>query len=623
MEENMFSMKRSLFTIFSVLMIVAMLAACSPATPPAPAATSTPLPVPPTYTPMAAKPTAAAATTAPEPTQPPAPTDTAAPSAIKNAWGVTLPADAAPLDQQFIRIMGDDGGTTCDFAVSVYKRPSSYCAVFTTPMVRLNKNFEILPGGALSWEPSADGKTWTFHLDPKLMWSDGNKVTADDVVSTFQYQADPKHAWDFTWFWSDIVNFDEAVAGKVPTTDIGVKKVDDYTVTFTTKDPSPYFPSKALYIRPMSKAAFDKYGEYYNNKPETAVSSSPWILQEWTKGKQIVIGPNTKYTGSLKPFMEKLVIILASSGTGAFSAYQNGEVDWNESFSPADVDLISNDPELNKQYHPGYGDFRTYYLGYNTAEKPFNDLKVRQAFSKAIDRDSIIQNVVKRQGIAAYSFLMPGFPASNSPALKEEDINKYDVAKAKELLASAGYPDGKGFPKLEMWLRNEGDLNKNVASAIASMLKDNLGIDVEVSNKEAKLFMDTLNSHKLQFYFLSYGFDYLDPSNMLGIWTTGGRHAWSNPEFDKLVKDASALTGDDAKRTKMFQDAEKVLVDDAGGIFLYHATPGTIYKPYLKGEELEPDKVGLAAWHWPGLEDIGMLFPTIYVSKDVATSGRK
>ena len=87
-----------------------------------------------------------------------------------------------------------------------------------------------------------------------------------------------------------------------------MKKVDDYTVQFTTTDPSPYFPSKALYVRPLSKAAFEKYGEYYNNTPETTVSSSPWILTEWTKGKQMVFGPNTNYTGKLKPYIEKLII---------------------------------------------------------------------------------------------------------------------------------------------------------------------------------------------------------------------------------------------------------------------------------------------------------------------------
>ena len=604
--------KSKLWIVFTLLIVTNMiLTACGAAVPATPAAANTAMPIPPTYTPIPLEESTAA------PTAPPEAVNTTAAGGEVNAWGVALPADAAPLDQQFLRLQGPEM-TTTDFAVSVYSRSvNSYSDVLTTPFVRLNKNFEILPAGALSWEVTPDGKTWTFHMDPDLTWSDGNPVIADDVVFTFQYQADPKHAWDFAWFWSDIVNFDEAVAGKVPTTEIGVKKVDDYTVQFITEAASPYFPSKALYIRPLSKIAFEKGGEYYNSTPETSVSSTPYILTDWTKGKGMTFGPNKNYTGKVKPFIEHLYFTFSSDTTGEFRAYQNGEVDMGQYFSPADINLISADSELDKEYHPGYGDFRTFYLGFNTLEKPFSDIKVRQAFAKAIDRDSIITNIVKRQGNPAYSFLMPGFPDSTSDVLKNEDVNKFDVTAAKQLLADAGYPDGKGFPALELWLRNESDLNKAIAGAIASMLKENLGIDVEVSNKETKLFMDTLNSHKLPFYFLSYGFDYLDPSNMLGIWVSGGRHAWKNDQFDQLVTEATSLVGDNAKRDQEFKDAEKILVDDVGGIFIYHLTPGNIYKPYMKGSELDPDKTGVAAWHWPNTESVGMLLYTLYVSNDV------
>ncbi len=277
-----------------------------------------------------------------------------------------MPADAAPLNQQFIRLLMSEG-TTPDFPVSVYKRGGlSYDSILSTPFVRINKNFELLPNGALSYETSKDGKTWTFHMDPKLNWSDGNPVTADDVVYTFQYQADPKHAWDFAWFWSDIVNWNDAVAGKVALDQIGVKKVDTYTVQFTTTVPSPYFPSKALYIRPLSKIAMQKYGEYYDTDPKTSVSSSPWILTEWTKGKQMVFGPNKNYTGRLKPYIQNLIIEFGDDNT-SFNAYQNGEVDEAQFFSPADMATIAKDPTLNAEYHPGYGDFRTYYLGFNTS----------------------------------------------------------------------------------------------------------------------------------------------------------------------------------------------------------------------------------------------------------------
>jgi ABC-type transport system substrate-binding protein len=607
--------KSKLWMSFSLLMVISMiLTACGQAATPTPASTNTAMPIPPTYTPPAldAATATVAATTAPVATSAPAT------GAIVNAFGVTLPEDAAPADQQILRLMGPEGITT-DFAVSVYKRSvNSYSDILTTPFVRLNKNFEILPAGALSWEVSKDGLNWTFKMDPDLKWSDGNPVTADDVVFTFQYQADPKHAWDFAWFWSDIKNWDKAVKGDVPTTDIGVTKIDTYTVQFTTTAPSPYFPSKALYVRPLSKAAFEKSGEYYNNTPATSVSSTPYILTDWTKGQGMTFGPNKNYTGKVKPFIEKIIFTFGDNAN-QFRAYQNDEIDQSDSFTPADIDLISNDATLNKQYHPGYGDFRTYYLGFNTLEKPFSDIKVRQAFAKAIDRDSIIQSIVKRQGNPAYSFLMPGFPDANAD-LKNEDVNKFDVVAAKKLLADAGYPDGKGFPKMELWLRQESDLNKSIGSAIAAMLKENLGIDVEVSNKETKLFMDTLNAHKLPFYFLSYGFDYLDPSNMLGIWTSGGRHAWKNDQFDKLVTEATSLIGDTAKRDQEFKDAEKILVDDVGGIFIYHATPGAIYKPYMKGSELDADKTGVAAWHWPNTESVGMLMYTLYVSKDAPAS---
>ncbi len=171
-----------------------------------------------------------------------------------------------------------------------------------------------------------------------------------------------------------------------------------------------------------------------------------------------------------------------------------------------------------------------------------------------------------------------------------------------------------------MWVRYESAFNLTIAQAMAAMLKDNLGINVSVSNKESKLFMDTLNTHKIPFYLLTYGFDYLDPSNMLGIWVTGGREGWSNPKFDALVKDATSLVGNQAKRDQEFKDAEKILVDDVGGVFIYHVTPGWIYKSYLKGSELEPDKTGVTAWHWPGLEDVGALMSTIYVSNTVPQS---
>jgi peptide/nickel transport system substrate-binding protein/oligopeptide transport system substrate-binding protein len=226
---------------------------------------------------------------------------------------------------------------------------------------------------------------------------------------------------------------------------------------------------------------------------------------------------------------------------------------------------------------------------------------VRKAFAHAVDRESIVKNVYGEiKAMPAYAFLMPGFPSSDTQgALKE--YQAYDCDKAKQYLSDAGFADGKDFPKQELWLRNEGPALQAVWQAVAASISECLAIQIEVSNKDFKVYMDALNAKPTQLTFgaVSYGMDYLDPSNMLGIFKFGGRHSWKNDEFDKLVTEATSLIGDDAKRDQMFRDAEKVLVDDVGSVFIDHRWQGTLYKPYVQGEGLRtPDANGIAAWHW-------------------------
>jgi peptide/nickel transport system substrate-binding protein/oligopeptide transport system substrate-binding protein len=244
-------------------------------------------------------------------------------------------------------------------------------------------------------------------------------------------------------------------------------------------------------------------------------------------------------------------------------------------------------------------------------------VKVRQAFSHIVDRDTIIETIVTpSQAIPAYSFLMPGFPAANSDGLK--DIQNYDPDKARALLAEAGFPEGKGFPKLTLRLRNESATRQAVAQAIAATIKQELGIEVDVQNDDFKVYMDDLNAKptKLQFGMVSYGMDWLDPSNMLGVWLGTGRHNWQNADYDKLVNEA-AENPDTEARIAQFQEAEKLLVTDAPGVFIYHRTVGDLIKPYVKGTALEPNKSGLAGLQWPGFDNASTNLSTLYITKDV------
>jgi peptide/nickel transport system substrate-binding protein/oligopeptide transport system substrate-binding protein len=535
-----------------------------------------------------------------------------------------LPADAAPAEKQVY--VAPDNVTIAkvlDFYEAVYERPSDAASdLFSETLVRLDKDFKLLPGAAESWTGSEDGKTWTFKIRQGLTWSDGNPVTANDWVKTFQYGADPNHAWDFTWYFQGVIkNWSAVVApaeGAAPLTpdQIGVHVgANDYELVVETEVPAPYLPAMLVYSNTLSKAGLENVGPLYNTNPETAISSGPYILSEWQKDQQIIYTKNEKYTGQIKTLVNKVVIKLATPDT-YFTMYQNNEIDFMQNPAPAALTLMQSDETTAKEIYSGVGDFPTWYIFFDVTKAPFDNLKVRQAWSHAIDRDLLKQQVLGPNGTPAYSWLAPGFPASQREAL--QDIQKFDPELGKSLLAEAGFPDGKDFPKQQMWLRAPSPLDKTVAAALASMLKQNLNIDVELLEKDSQGFTAALNAKPTQIPlgYVRYGMDYLDPSNMLSVWKSGGRHSWSNPDFDAKLKAASEFLGDPNERIAMFQEAERVLVADVPGVFIYHGTPVQFIKPWLKGPFLQPDANGIVSMHWPGFATMSTVPEELYIGAD-------
>ena len=522
------------------------------------------------------------------------------------SWGLAqdLPADAAPLEEQVLRVPCDNtrNETTFDFSVSVYQR---YCLsdLFNDTLIDLDKDFNITPANAESWTVSEDGKTWTITLRDGVMWSDGTPVTAYDYEATYRFSASPEAAWDFTWFYAGMIqNWNEVVAGELPVEELGIKAVDDKHLEITTVEVFPPLPGVLKFAFLMQKKALEDHGPLYNSDPATAVSSGPFIIEEFDPGNRIVLVANPNYTGYRPARLQRIEGIYMAPST-FFAAFQNGEIDRvpYEALTPADFEIIQSDPVLKDNYLRHFGDFRTDYLLFDTYNPPFNDLNVRKAFAYAVDRDSIATNVYGEiKAMPAHSLLMPGFPASDTTD-ELASYQNFDCDKAKQHLADAGFPNGEGFPALEMWMRGEGPAMSSVYQAAATSIAQCLNVSIEVSNKDGKVYMDALNAEptQLQFGSVSYGMDFLDPANMLGIFVSTGRHSWKNDAYDQLVKDASSLVGDDAKRTQMFKDAEKILVDDVGSIFIAHRWQGDLFQPYVQGDSFRvADSNGIAGWHW-------------------------
>jgi ABC-type transport system substrate-binding protein len=532
-----------------------------------------------------------------------------------------LPEDAAPLEEQVLRFASD--GTVAkafDFYETVYER-AGISTVFSVPLVRLSRNFEIIPGTATEWSSNEDGTVWTFTLEEGVMWSDDTPLTAADFVRTFQYSADPDHAWDFTWFWDgNIVNYTEALAGEVPLEEIGVRQgANEYEVVFETVEPAPYLPAKLLYSAPLSAKALDEHGPLYNANPETNVTCGPFKLEEFTRDQQVVVVRNEKYTGSLQVPMQKIINKFAAPNTH-FTMYEADQVDYMENPAPAEMQIVESDSETAEQVYQGVGDFRCFYFFFDVEKEPFDKLEVRQAFSHVLDRETMQQQIWGRQGIAAPSFLAPGFPGSNTDELAS--IQNFDPETAKQLLSDAGYPDGEGFPSLTLnTVTNQAPIYDATAEAYAAALKEHLNIDVEIQGLDSQTFYAAMNADpdEILFGFISYGQDYFDASNMLGVWHSGGRHSWANDDFDALLDEATISLEDEETRTQMFQDAERVLVEDVPGVFTYFATPIQLVKPYLVGPALEADASGITAIHWPGWELASTVLEELYVSADAPT----
>ncbi|CAN5769995.1 ABC transporter substrate-binding protein [soil metagenome] len=550
-------------------------------------------------------------------------TTLAAPAGAVRPKAITqqdLPEDAAPLEEQVWRVPSATGNAvTIDFYERVYQRPA-LADVSSPALVILTKDFEIIEGAATEWSGSEEGKTWTFKLRNDLMWSDGNPLTAADYVKTFQYAANPEHAYDFAWFWSgDLLNFTECLAGDVPLEELGVRQgADEYEVIFETVNAAPYLPAKLLYSMPLSKAALETHGELYNSNPETAVSSGPFIIDEWIQDQTLTYVRNEAYTGPWVIPMQRLVVKFAAPAS-FYTLYEAVELDSMEGPAPAELQLIQSDPERESEIYQGVGDFACLYFFFDVTTAPFDDLLVRQAFSHVIDREAMKTQIWGPQANIAPSFLANGFPASNTEELA--NIQAFDPDLGRQLLAEAGFPDGEGFPSLTMTVRGGGTpIEIATTQAYGSMITQHLGIPVELQTIDRQAFYDDMSS--ILFGWVSYGMDYFDPSNMLSVWRTGGRHPWSNADFDARLAEATVFLGDDAERIAMFDEAERILVEDVPAVWTYFVTPIQLIKPYVKGDALLPDKNGIAAIHWPGFAADSTVAQELYIGND-APSGRQ
>jgi oligopeptide transport system substrate-binding protein len=428
-------------------------------------------------------------------------------------------------------------------------------SLFEGLVVNDAKTSEPVPALADKWTISADKKTYTFHIRP-AKWSDGNPITAQDFVNSWLRVLDPKTASPYAYLLGDsIEGARDYNAGKGAAQDVKVKAVDAQDLQVTFVGPLPYalnmLTHNSFTVTPSQVIA--KYGAEWV-KPEHFVGSGPFMLKSWRPQDRIVVVKNPNYWDAKNVKLDSITYLPIEDQNVAYDKFKAGEIDYlpDDSVPVGKIDEI----KLRKDYQHLAGS-SVYYFIFNTTRKPFDDVRVRKALAMGVNRQDLVDKVLKAGDVAS-----PGLV----PAIQGYQTTKgngFDLTEAKKLLAEAGYPNGQGFPKVEL-IYNTSARHKLICEYIQQAWKANLGVDIELKNLEWNTFLDTRQkSHDFLVARAGWLADYPDAGNYLDMFRTGSGNndgLYSNKQYDKLMTEAALMAGG-PKRNAVMEQAEAILID--------------------------------------------------------------
>jgi oligopeptide transport system substrate-binding protein len=444
-------------------------------------------------------------------------------------------------------------------------------------LVLFDPQMNLVPDLAESWNVSSDGTIYTFHLRSDAKFHDGRPVTAQDVIYSWERAANPQTQSDTVLtYLGDIVGVKEMHAGQADHVS-GLKVVDDHTLQVTIDAPKPYFLLKLSYPTAfvLDKANVDSGSDWYRHPNGTG----PYKLIEWQRFQDMIYQANQDfYLG--QPAIPYVVIQLYS-GVG-LNLYESSQIDMTGVSSyNADRVLDPMDP-LHADLHSGVN-LCTGYVVFDVSQPPFDDLKVRQAFSTAFDRQKYIEVVMNEHALPAIGPYPPGLPGYNTGL---EGL-LYDPARARQLLSESKYGSADQLPSIIYTTAGIGNYTSPDIAALAQMWEQNLGVKITIENLEPDRYLDEIFAgHHGQLFDGGWCADYPDPENFADVLfhtgSTQNNGNFSDPQLDAIL-DQARTEQDVSKRIGLYQQAEQMIVNDAPVLFTVHTLSYVLVKPYVKG----------------------------------------
>ncbi|WP_333870695.1 ABC transporter substrate-binding protein [Desulforamulus putei] len=457
-------------------------------------------------------------------------------------------------------------------------------SIFNTLVEFKDESTEVEPGLATSWDISEDGLVYTFHLREGVKFHDGTPFNAEAVKFSIERQIDPKHPYHDTGTYP----YAEFTFGMVKSVDV----VDDKTVKITLKERfAPFLANMAMHAACIvSPEAVKKYGKDFTKNP---VGTGPYKFVSWNPGVEVVLEKNPDYWGD-KAKIDKLIFKPIIEDQARLTELEAGNVDFIVNILPDDLARLKSDSRFTVTEQPG---MHVWYTALNCQQKPFDNVKVRQAVNYAINKDAIVKNILKDTGVKAESPLPPVIWSHTS------DVEKYDYnpEKAKQLLAEAGYPNGF---EVTYWVPESGSGMQQpvaMATAIQSDLAK-VGIKVKIQTLEWTTYLDKVfvpaDKSEMKMHQMSWIGDNGDPDNFLFIllsgeqWPQAGFNDayYKNEKVDQLLKKARTLSKQE-ERAPLYQEAQKLIMQDSPWVIVDHETQIVAMSNKVKGFKLHPTGV--------------------------------
>jgi ABC-type oligopeptide transport system substrate-binding subunit len=459
-----------------------------------------------------------------------------------------------------------------------------------------------IPAIASSWEANADNTAFTFHLRPDARFSDGSAITAADFVYSFRRGLEPALAARNAYLALDIVGAEAYNSGKGRAEDVGVDALDAHTLRIRLRQPVPFLPGLVTnqFFKVVPRRAIEAYGDTWT-RPGHLISSGAFVLETWRPYDVMVVARNPMYWDAKRVRLDRITFYPLEDSTTMYNLYKAGEVDavFNHTVPTGWIESVrhfadyQNAPELANMY-----------VLFNTTKPPMNDVRVRKAFNAAIDKVGLGEYLHSSTAIS--SFVPPGifddYPYPSG--------DPYDPAKARALLAEAGYRNAAGaydpatFPIGQVaYTYNTVEANRQVAEYLQAQWKQNLGLTVPLHNVEWRTFLQQRSD--LAYEGMARGAwigDYMDPFTFLNLFSTTASEngsGWTDATYQRLLADANREQ-DPHRRSERLAAAEQYLLTVQPIAPLQVQTTNFMRKPYVKG--LYPNPVTLHAWKFVYIE---------------------